>query len=421
MNVTTTTLSVNAQHLASMRALESVIAGRLSKSNAAPAGSGATNYGKVVNGTVLSKDTNGVLHPCGCIELADTVSAGNEIPVEDARGFFVGDIASVVALQNIAVVIAAGDDPSNLTVTARKSGVSVDLVAGATPLAAATHSYDAATGRITVNLAQSTKTTELVAAAASGVTVTPRYKAFSVEIVVSGTSTAFSYSYDAATDALTVNSATDGGGLATTTTGDLAALLEGEFGALVVSAVAGTPAAVLATMAATNVLWSGDAITTTTGEVAGILEGTYGEFVASAVAETPADLAVDVGPTSLFGAYQVLASARNVTAVDLDTDTVTISGAAIDASTACVLVKDGAYKPRGVLDGTKSTVRYVDLTEVAENKLCDVRYEGDLRTSQVVGAGAFLRRCMAGDAYPDVLNGGVEIAPEHAGFVFRSI
>lgn len=323
MNVTTTTIATNQQHLASMRALESVIAGKLSKNNAAPAGDGATNYGKVVNGTVLSKDSNGVLHPCGCIELSDAASAVNALPVSDARNFFVGDIVSLVAMAAQAKAIVAGDNPSNLTVTPAVPNVVVD-------------------------------------------------------IVVAGTSTAFSVvvSLAAGVKTITVNSATDGGGAATTTVGEVAAAL---------LAIPG--------------------------------------LIASAVAETAADLVVDVGPTALVAEFDLIADSVNVTAVDKTSspNTVTVDGSAITAPTGSLLVKDGAYKPRGILDGTKSTVRYIDDTEVASARTVDVRYEGDLRTSQIVGAGAFLRRCLTGDAFPDVLNGGVAVQPEHAGFVFRNV
>lgn len=323
MNVTETTIQTNAQHLASLRALESVIAGKLSKSNVSPAGDGATNYGKVLNGTVLSKDANGVLHPCGCIEMSSGVSNKTELPVVDASNFFVGDIVSLVTLAAESVTIVAGDNPSNLAITAAAPNVKVD-------------------------------------------------------IVVAGTSTAFSVvvSLASGVKTITVNSATDGGGAATTTVGEVAA------------ALLAIP-----------------------------------DLIASAVAATPADLVVDVGPTSLVGPYELMADSRNVTAVDktASPNTVTIDGAGVTVASGAILVKDGAYKPRGILDGTKSTVRYVDLTEVASDQLVDVRYEGDLRTAQIVGAGTFLRRCLTGDAFPDVLNAGAAVQPEHAGFVFRNV
>jgi len=168
MNYTQTTITPNIPWRATPRAASSKVAGRLSKSNVSPAGSGATNYGELKAGTILARDSNGLLHPMGLAKVADAVAAANDVEVDNVAGFYVGDLVSVRAGSNKAAALT--NNSVVITVKAKVHGLILD-------------------------------------------------------IVVTGTSTAFSHSYNPANKTITVNSATDGGGTATTTHAQLVDLL----------------------------------------------------------------------------------------------------------------------------------------------------------------------------------------------------
>jgi hypothetical protein len=257
-SISTTSISLQPEWRSNGRARENCRAGILAASN------GTTNFGKVVGGTVLAYDGDGKLRPCAMQQATAIGSGVNAMTVHDARNFYVGDVVHVVngtATEDGAVIVA-GDNPSNLTVTA----------------------FPTTTAGLKIN------------------------------IVVAGTSTAFSHSYDTATHTITVNSATSGA----------------------------------------------DAALTTVGTVADALNS-YG--LCTAVAETDADLVVDVGPTTLAGrkaSGSLIAEARDVTAVvKTGTNTITFDGATVTFGTddyIIVAAGEGTleWMPAGVLDSTVS-------------------------------------------------------------------
>ena len=327
MNVTTTALTTANVWRFNPRASENCRAAVLASGN------GTTNFGEVAAGTVLADIGSGKLRPAAFQQATVLGSAANTMTVHDARGFFVGD--SIIIVQGTSVedsaVIVAGDDPSNLTVTARPS-------------------------------------------TAAGL---------KIDIVVAGTGTAFSHSYDTATHKITVNSATGGGGAATTTVGDVADVLNSVYGSL-----------------------------------------------CSAVAATDADLVVDVGPTTLSGrslAGGLIAQVREVTAVAKVvgiTNTITFDGAAATWGVDDLILgySDGGpyqWRPVGVLNSTTSTVRYVGTTEVVSEQDVSVALEGDARSTALVGHCDAMNRALAGGNFtgPD---GALHISP-FPGFTVRAV
>lgn len=123
MSYSTHSLPVTQPYRADTRHDGAVTAGRLSHNNVSPAGDGATEYNELYAGTILAKDSNGLLHPAGW-QVCSAASATNTATVPDAGNFRVGDLVEVrsaVGVQDT-VTIAAGDDPSDLTVTATVVG-----------------------------------------------------------------------------------------------------------------------------------------------------------------------------------------------------------------------------------------------------------------------------------------------------------
>jgi hypothetical protein len=80
----------------------------------------------------------------------------------------------------------------------------------------------------------------------------------SFAIVVAGNNTALSHSFNAATGRITINSATDGGGVPTTTLATIAGILMSVYGALISSAEPDNGAKVLAAVSATDLLYVTD-------------------------------------------------------------------------------------------------------------------------------------------------------------------
>lgn len=328
MNYTQTTITPNIPWRATPRAASNKVAGRLSKSNVSPAGNGATNYGEVKAGTILARDSNGLLHPLGLAKVADAVAADNDVEVDNAVGFYVGDTVSVRAGSNKAAALT--NNSVVITVKAKVHGLIID-------------------------------------------------------IVVTGTGTAFSHSYNPATKTITVGSATDGGGLATTTHADLVSLLL----------------------------------------------GTYGQFIESAVSATPATVVADATHTLESAKYGAIASARTISAIV--GNVLTLSGDPLTAAADDIVVKDGAYKPVGILDETVSTVRYVGTTAVVEDKSVSVAYEGDARDNSVFVhnlpagvAGDIVKRALGGHVYVDpgvspTTAAPTEVVPPLVGFRFLDV
>lgn len=326
MLFSSTVIETNVQWRASTRAEASKRSGLLAKSNASPVGNGATEYGEIKAGTILARDTGGKLHPLGLAKVSEAVAAANDVTPDNANGFNAGDLVSIVAgaseekeVTNNSVVI---------TIVAKVAGLTLD-------------------------------------------------------IVVTGTSTSFSSSYDPATKTITIGSATNGGGTATTTHANLVSELLSKFGSLIESAESATPATVVA-----------DA-THTLGRVQ----------------------------------YETIASARTVSAKA--SGVLTLSGAVITCAADDIILKDGAYKPVGILDSAGIVCVVNGSTVTAVDAPCDLAVEGDARDGSTYlpnlsasssVAGALLRRALGGHVYPDPV-GGADVVPDAGlvGFRFLSI
>jgi hypothetical protein len=107
-----------------------------------------------------------------------------------------------------------------------------------------------------------------------------------------------------------------------------------------------------------------------------------------------------------------------VSAVDKTLKTVTLSGGTFDVSVGDILAKVNAYVPCGINDVSVSTVRTENETQIVEDRTVTYRVEGDLRSSKIIGAknDGLLRTALAGDWWPDPLNGGV-LRRSYAGLV----
>jgi len=326
MRVGSTELASNPNYLASHRAIGACDGGTIPKDNDAVNGAGTvTPYGRIKPGTVLAQDATGLLHPCGLTEATAAATAVNALVVADSAAFRVGDLVSLAGADGPGTTFAAG-------------------------------------------------------AAAATLTVKPKVSALDIQIVVSGTSTAFSTTYNPITTLILINSATSGAAAATTTLAEIVAVLLSTYGALIASASASSGAAIAATTAAT-----------------------------------------DVGTA----AYAAVASDRAVVTVVQATKTITLDGAAFNVAVGDFLVKNLAYVPCGVNDVDVSTIRYDDVTEIQEARITTYRVEGDLRSSLVIGASndGLLKKALSGDLWPDPLNGGALRRSDAAlvGFRFKAI
>lgn len=330
MNYTETSLTPNIPWRATTRASSHKQAGRLAKNNVSPAGNGATNYGEVKAGTILARDSNGLLHPLGCAKVAVAPSASNDVEVDNANCFFVGDLVS----------IRAG---ANRTKAITNNSVVISIIA--------------------------------------------KVHGLSLVLAVAGNNTAFSSSYNPVNKTITLNLATDGGGTATTTHATIVSELMSKFGNLIESASSATPA-------------------------------TVGVALASTALES--------------AKYGSIASARTISAIT--GAVLTLSGAVFTAAIDDIVLKDGAYKPVGILDETVSTVRYVGTTAVAEHQNVAVAYEGDARDSSSYlhnlcagNAGAVVKQALGGHVYQDPgvdpsVAAPTEVIPtELVGFRFRTV
>lgn len=388
MPVSTTTIAAKREWKAYDRPSDTAVGKVLDEGN------GTTNFGLVQAGTMMGALSSGKVRPCAMDEIATGGSSVNTATVTDSANFFVGDTVDVIAGAARATAIVAGDNPSNLTVTPAKTGISVDIVVGTAPKDL-THSFTASTGVIQISAAVPVNATVIAAGDnPSNLTVTPRYKAFILDIVVAGNGTSFSSTIDAATDTITINSATDGGGAATTTVGDIAAELEGKFGALVTSAVAETAADLVVDVGPTNITYTGNTTTTTTGDLAGILLGTYGGLISAAVAETAADLVVDVGPTALVYTGDVIADDRTVSANA--SNVLTLSGAAFTTAVGDIVRVTDGWQPCGILESYVNTKDFTTGAEAGVERIVNVAIDGYATESRIIGAGTTNKRLMAG-------------------------
>jgi len=161
MQITTRTIATNSNHLATPREIDAVRPGVLYNDNVSPAGGGETNYGKVKPGTVLSKDSNGQIHPCGW-QVAQALGSGvNVMTVEDGLNFYVGDLVEIRSVAGVvdSVTIAAGDNPSNLGISATAvgdSGIKVALVDPAGNSQPLTYSIADSSGDTLINISLAT-------------------------------------------------------------------------------------------------------------------------------------------------------------------------------------------------------------------------------------------------------------------------
>lgn len=429
MNYTETTIVTNTPWRATPRATDSKRAGRISKSNVSPAGNGATNYGKLKAGTILARDSNGLLHPLGCAKVAVAPSASNDVEVDNAAGFYVGDLVSIRSGSNKTKSIT--NNSVVLSIVAKVQGLNfVIAVAGhETPLSS---TYDPVTKTITVNAATRAAATVITAGASSStLTVIPRYTGLSLDIVIAGTDTPLSHAFDESDQRITINGATNGGGTSTTTLEAIVGILKSTYGAYIVDADASDGSQVLVDVGPTA-LNGAVAGTSTHAQVVGELLK-YGQLIESASSATPATAAVALASTALESAkFGVIASARTVSAIT--GTTLTLSGAVFTAAIDDVVVKDGAYKPVGILDETLSTTSYIDDTVVAQDRTASVAYEGDARNSSSYVhnlsagvAGTFVKRCLGGHVCIDPgvdpsVSAPTEVVPsEFVGFRFLDV
>lgn len=193
MNYVQTTIGTNEPWRATGRAASSKRGGRLSKSNVSPVGNGATDYGEIKAGTILARDANGLLHPLGCAKVAVAPSSSNDVEVDNAANFYVGDLVS----------IRSG---SNKTKSITNNSVALSIKA--------------------------------------------KIQGLSLVIAVAGNSTVQKAVYNPVNKTITFTSATDGGGAATSTHADLVSELL-KFGSLIESASSATPATVVAAVGST--------------------------------------------------------------------------------------------------------------------------------------------------------------------------
>lgn len=194
-----------------------------------------------------------------------------------------------------------------------------------------------------------------------------------------GNNALLSSSYNPVNKTITVSSATDGASAPTSTHADLVSELM-KFAGLIESASSVTPATLLAALSSTAL-----------GKVKG----------------------------------EVIASARTVDAKDGTGKLLTLSGAAITCAEDDIIIKDGAYKPCGILDSTAILCVVNGTSVTAIDGSADLAVEGDARddASIIIGlptaastAGKVMRRALGGNVYADPV-GGADVDPKAAGLV----
>jgi hypothetical protein len=181
-----TALGPEREWRASVRASESL------RTTLFAAGNGTTNYGTVEGGTIVGRVSGAKAHPIGFDGLAEAATADNDLVLENAAGFYVGDVVSVVAGE--AEAKAVTNNSVVITIKAKVSGLDLVVVDPA------------------------------------------------------GNSALQASSYDPATKTITFSSATDGASAPTSTHTDLTGELLSKFGHLIESAVSATPATLVAAM-----------------------------------------------------------------------------------------------------------------------------------------------------------------------------
>lgn len=118
------------------------------------------------------------------------------------------------------------------------------------------------------------------------------------------------------------------------------------------------------------------------------------------------------------------ADARNVTAVDLATNTITVSGAALSAADNGFVLCDGEWQPVGILEDQPDTLRRVAGQNVEREHLVTVGLEGNATEAQVIGLTDLTKKMLAGGIVPiaTTFNGAPadgQYQSKVAGFLFR--
>lgn len=283
-------------------------------------GNGTTNFGLIQAGTVMGELSSGKVRPCGLAEETTGDTATNDVTVADSSNFYVGDTVSVVAGAAQEITIAAGDDGG---------GGTTDIV------------------------------------------VKPKVAGLDLDIVVSGNGTSYSDSYDETNKRITVNSATDVGGAATTTVEELV-----------------------------------EALTKT-----------YGHLVEVISYEDKTDILKDVGPTELGNvAGTVIASARTVSANA--SNVLTLSGATFDTEAGDIVRLDDGWQPAGILMDVLQTKDFTTGSEVGRERHCHLALAGNAKASQCTGLGTKGKKLLAGGIVTDAALSTSALTSKVAGFLF---
>jgi len=278
-------------------------------------GNGTSLFGRVKSGTILGKLANGKVRPCLLQLATDDDTATNDVELGDVSNAFVGDV--------------------------------VHLVAG------------------------STRATEFdLSGIGHNLTFTPRIPGLSVNLVVSGSNTPFSITFDAATGVLTINGATDA-----------------------------TPDP-----------------TTTHGDVIGILLSQYRALFEDVSSTDPSTLLASVGPEPLGPVKgETIAATRTITAVDRADKIVTLSGGAFDVAEGDVLRLVDGWEPVLVSHDDIATTRFEAGELVGQELSVSGGVEGNALGARLIGrspltdlflGGGVLASPAGGPGRPSTARGG---------------
>jgi len=386
MSYRTQTISTNQAWRVGSRGNDNCWPGTLAKDNAAVNGSGTvTTYGKVIAGTVLAEDSSGNLHPAGCAELDAIVSGAVALTIPDlcAPNFYIGDEVAVLATATERTIAITGEADTEVIRSATPHGLRVGdhvAVSGLTGGAGLT-----AGEYVVASLATAPPILSVVGEADDETFTT---------LIAHG---------------LRV--------------GDTVYLSIGAGGA---GAVSGAFTVATAPSTTTFTL---TAVTFTTDITVGTI-GLVDRSLTDFTLQTEAGVAVTFTTDITVGTLTIelpeptvtnITGTRNIVTVNHSTGAITVDGAVFSAAIGDLLVKIGAYKPAGFLNDTVSTRRYVDDTEVTEDRAVNLAIEGDVRNGYATGCGAKLRQILKGGAYADPMDEDTIITPKFVGFTFRDV
>lgn len=260
LEYTETALTTKKEWRSTPRAADSRRGGRLAKGN------GTTDYGELQAGTILAEDGSGDLHPLGVAKVAVAPSASNDVEIDNAANFYVGDVVSLRSGSNVA------------------KAITINSVA---------------------------------------VTIKAKLQGLSLVVAVAGNSTAQKCVYNPVNKTITFTSATDGGGAATSTHADLVSELL-KFGQLIESASSATPATLCAALSSTalgnakyGAIASARTITGIAGNVLTLSGGTFtaaiDDIVAKDTAYVPAGILDETVSTVRYKGTTKIAADKSVT------------------------------------------------------------------------------------------------------------